>query len=61
MFNKAILMGRICNNLELKTIPNGTNYVSFRLAVDRSYQVKGEEKKTDFFNIVAWRSNAEFI
>lgn len=61
MFNKVILMGRICNNLELKTTPNGANYVTFRLAVDRSYQVKGEEKKTDFFNIVAWRSNAEFI
>lgn len=52
MFNKAILMGRICNNLELKTIPNGTNYVSFRLAVDRSYQVKGEEKRQIFLTLL---------
>ena len=44
MYNKVILMGRICNNLELKTTPNGTNYVAFRLAVERSYQVKGEDK-----------------
>ena len=61
MFNKAVLMGRICNDLELKTIQSGINVLSFRLAVDRSYQSKGEERKADFFNIVAWRSTAEFI
>lgn len=61
MYNKAILMGRICNDLELKTIPSGVSVLSFRLAVDRSYQAKGEERKADFFNIVAWRSTAEFI
>ena len=61
MYNKAILMGRICNDLELKTTQNGVSVLSFRLAVDRSYQAKGEERKADFFNIVAWRSTAEFI
>lgn len=61
MFNRAILMGRICNDLELKTVQSGISVLSFRLAVDRSYQAKGEERKTDFFNIVAWRSTAEFI
>lgn len=61
MYNKAILMGRICNDLELKTTPGGVSVLSFRLAVERSYCGKGEERKTDFFNIVAWRSTAEFI
>lgn len=61
MYNKAILMGRICNDLELKTTQSGVSVISFRLAVDRSYQPKGEEMKTDFFNIVAWRNTAEFI
>ncbi len=61
MYNKAILMGRICNGLELKATPSGVSVLSFRLAVDRSYCTKGEERKTDFFNIVAWRSTAEFI
>lgn len=45
MFNKSILMGRICNDLELKTTPNGISVLSFRIAVDRNYQTKGEEKK----------------
>jgi single-strand DNA-binding protein len=61
MFNKVILMGRICHDLELKTTPNGVSVLSFRIAVDRNYQVKGEERKADFFNVVTWRSTAEFV
>jgi single-strand DNA-binding protein len=61
MFNKIILMGRICHDLELKSTPNGVSVLSFRIAVDRNYQVKGEERKADFFNVVAWRSTAEFV
>ena len=61
MYNRAILMGRICNDLELKTTPSGVTVLSFRVAVDRSYQAKGEERKSDFFNCVAWRQNADFI
>lgn len=61
MYNKTILMGRICNDLELKSTPSGISILLFRLAVERSYCAKGEDRKTDFFNIVAWRSTAEFI
>ncbi len=60
-FNKVILMGRITHDLELKTTPSGVSVCSFSIAVDRRYQTKGEEKKTDFFNIVAWRQSAEFV
>lgn len=61
MYNKVILMGRICHDLELKSTPQNISVLSFRIAVDRSFQSKGEERKSDFFNVVAWRSNAEFI
>lgn len=59
--NKIILMGRICSDVELKTTPNGTNVCSFRIAVDRRFQQSGEERKTDFFNVVAWRTTGEFV
>lgn len=59
--NKVIMLGRICNDLELKTTPNGVSVLTFSIAVDRSYTAKGEERKTDFFNCVAWRQTAEFI
>lgn len=61
MYNRVILMGRIANDLELKTTPSGASVVSFRVAVDRRFQTKGEEKKTDFINVVAWRNTADFI
>lgn len=59
--NKVIMMGRIVNDLELKTTPTGVTTCNFRLAVDRRFQKKGEERKSDFFNVVAWRQTAEFI
>ncbi len=61
MFNKVIMMGRIVNDIELKTTPTGVNVASFRIAVDRRFQTKGEEKKSDFFNVVVWRQQAEFV
>lgn len=61
MYNKVIMMGRIANDLELKTTQSGVSVLSFRIAVDRRFQTKGEEKKSDFFNVVAWRNEAEFI
>lgn len=61
MFNKVIMMGRIVNDPELKTTPQGVSVCSFRIAVDRRFQQKGEEKKSDFFNVVAWRQQAEFV
>lgn len=59
--NRIILMGRITNDLELKTTPTGTTVCSFRLAVDRNHQKKYGEKATDFFNVVCWRATAEFV
>ena len=60
-FNKAILMGRLTRDPELRTTPSGVSVCTFSIAVDRRYQAKGEEKKADFFNIVAWRQQGEFV
>lgn len=61
MFNKVIMMGRIVNDIEFKTTPTGVNVAQFRIAVDRRFQQKGEERKSDFFNIVVWRQQADFV
>lgn len=61
MYNKVILMGRITKDLELKTTPSGVPVLSFSIAVERRYQSDKENKLTDFFNVVAWRNEAEFI
>ncbi|MDP4118341.1 MAG: single-stranded DNA-binding protein [Bacillota bacterium] len=61
MLNKVILMGRLTRDPELRSTPSGVSVVSFTLAVDRDYTKQGEEKKTDFINIVAWRNTADFV
>lgn len=61
MLNCAILMGRLTADPELKTTNSGLSVTSFSVAVDRRYAKSGEEKQTDFINIVAWRQTAEFI
>lgn len=61
MYNRVTMMGRIVNDLEVKTTQSGTNVLTFRLAVDRSYKDADGNRDTDFFNFVAWRSNADFI
>lgn len=54
-------MGRITQDLELRTLSSGVSTLSFTIAVERSYTPKGAEKQTDFINCVAWRQTAEFI
>lgn len=61
MLNRVILMGRLVSDPELKTTGTGISVTSFRIAVDRSYVKSGEERKADFFDIVCWRSTAEFV
>ncbi|WMJ84341.1 single-stranded DNA-binding protein [Oscillospiraceae bacterium LTW-04] len=61
MYNKAILIGRLVADPEMRTTPNGVNVASLRIAVDRAYTSKGAEKKADFINIVCWRQQAEFV
>ena len=59
--NTINLMGRLCNEPELKTTNSGVNVCSFTLAVDRAYTPKGQEKVTDFIPCVAWKTKAEFL
>ena len=59
MFNLVVLTGRLTQDAELKTTNNGVSVTSFSIAVDR--RGKGEDRQTDFINIIAWRQTAEFI
>ena len=61
MLNKAILMGRLTRDPELKYTQNNLPVVQFTVAVERNRAAQGQEKQTDFINIVAWRKTAEFV
>ncbi|KNY28645.1 single-stranded DNA-binding protein [Pseudobacteroides cellulosolvens] len=59
--NKAILMGRLTKEPELRyTSTNNTPVCSFTLAVNRAFSKQGEEKQADFIPVVAWSKLAEF-
>lgn len=61
MLNRIILMGRLTANPELKSTNSGLSVCSFTIAVDRDFQRAGEDKQTDFIDIVTWKSTAEFV
>ena len=61
MLNKAILMGRLVADPELRRTPNNNSVTSFTLAVNRSFTRQGEQPQTDFIDIVAWGKTAEFV
>ena len=61
MLNVAIIMGRLTADPELRTTASGVAVTTFSVAVDRRFQRQGEEKQTDFINVVAWRQTAEFV
>jgi len=61
MLNSIIIMGILTADPELRTTASGLSVTSFSVAVDRNYVRAGEEKKTDFLNVVAWRQQADFV
>ena len=55
MLNKAILMGRLTSDPELRHTASSTPVVSFTLAVNRGYN------KSDYIPCIAWGRNARFV
>lgn len=61
MLNVVAIMGRLVADPELRTTQQGTNVCTFRIACERSYTPKGQQRHADFVDIVAWGKTAEFI
>lgn len=61
MLNIVALEGRLVADPELKITQQGTNVCKFRIAVERSYAPAGQQRQSDFIDIVAWRHTAEFV
>lgn len=59
--NSAVMMGRLTKDPELRYTTNNTAVLYFTVAVDRTYSKSGEERQTDFIDVVAWSKTAEFV
>ena len=61
MLNVVAIMGRLARDPEMRQTTTGKNVASFRIACDRNFVRQGEQRQADFIDIVAWRSQAEFV
>lgn len=59
--NKVILLGRLTRDVEVRyTTTDNTLVATFGLAVNRKIIRQNEERKADFFNVIAWAKIGEF-
>ena len=56
--NKAILMGRLTKDPDVRTTPDGKWVARYTLAVDRKFSK--EDQKADFIQCVCWEKKAQF-
>ena len=60
--NRAIVVGRIGKDPELKYINSGQPVVNFSVATDESYTKDGQKvEQTEWHRIQAWGKQAEFV
>lgn len=59
--NKAMVIGNLTRDPELRNTPSGQSVVSFAVATNLVWtdQSGQQQKKTEFHNIIAWRKLAE--
>ena len=61
--NKAILIGNLTRDPELKAIASGNKVCTFSLATNRTYKDTNgnRQEKTEYHNIVVWGKTAENV
>ncbi len=60
-FNRALLMGNLTRDPELRYLPNGSAVANLRLAINRTYKSQTGEMKEEvtFVGVVVWGKQAE--
>ena len=61
MLNKAILMGRLTRDPELRHTQSNMPVCSFTIAIDRDRKGPNGERQADFIDCVDWSRTAEFV
>ena len=59
--NKAILIGRLTRDPELRHTGNNIPVASFSIAINRPFTNQSGERDVDYINIVVWRKQAENV
>ena len=59
--NKAILVGNLTRDPEVRNTPSGVSCTTFTVACNRRFVNQQGVREADFINCVAWRQNADFV
>lgn len=57
--NKALLIGRLTRDPELRSTSTGRNVCQFSIAINRNFTNANGEREADFINCVVWDKQAE--
>ena len=52
--NKAVLIGHLTRDVELRHTNTGRSVAQFTIAINRPYTKEDGQKEADFINIIAW-------
>ena len=61
MLNRITVTGRMTADPELRKTASDISVISFSIANQRNYKNAEGERETDFFDVTAWRTTAEFV
>ena len=61
MINRAILVGRLTRDPDLRYTASGAAVTTFTVAVNRQFTNQQGEREADFINCVMWRKPAEIL
>lgn len=61
MVNSVVLIGRLTRDPELRVTGTGKNVCSFSIAVNKKFKPQDGSPDADFFNIVAWNKDADYV
>ena len=59
--NKFIGIGRLTQDVELKTTNSNKSYVQNKIAIKNDYKNSDGQYDSEFINIIVWNKTAEFL
>ena len=59
--NKVIQSGYVATEPEIRPTDSGIHRATFRIAVQRRFANAQGVREADYFTVVAWRQNADFV
>lgn len=61
MINKAVVLGRLTKDVNVRQTQNGISVAAFTIASDRQFKNKDGSRDADFINCSAWRKTADTL